>query len=1209
MDLPEGSPPRPGHRPAPRNPDPGRPFSCVLIGGNSLVVSCAELLLGHGHRVLGLVSPDAGIRDWARDHGLRALDFGPDLVPHLSETPFDHLFSIANLRMLPAELLGLPRGLPVNFHDGPLPRHAGLNATTWALLERETTHGVTWHVMTEGADEGDVLVRRPVTVTAEDTSHTLDVKCLEAGYASFAELVERLETGTLRRTPQDLSARTYHGRFDRPAGGGFLCWDQPAATLHAAVRAADHGPYPNSFGTVKFATADGAVLVGGLAPVPVPQPPGAPPGTVLGTEEGGVVVAVADGAVRLTGLTTPRGEPLTGAALGGYGVRPGRPLPVPGPELLAAATEAQSGTVRQEAYWVRRLAAVVPAELPGAGAPAPGGGVHEIPVPVPGDAAGAARRAGLPLDRWLLAAHLAFLVRAGVAEGSDVHWAVPRPGAGRPSVAALYAPFVPLRVPAADGTGPAAFAARAAAAADEATRRGTHPLDLWPRHPRLRERRPAAPGLPIAVEVCDDPTAPAAPADGTALLIRIPAGGTPGPCRWLVREGVLEPGVRTLLAGYATAFLAAAAGGDPADLTALPLGTEDRRRGARGDFTAPPPPAACVHQLVSRQAALRPDAPAVSCGGETLDYAELDRRSSALAGHLRARGIGPGHLVGVHLERSVRLPVALLGIMKSGAAYVPLDPVYPAERIAYMLQDTGLRLVVTESAPAARLPGGHAETLLLDRSWPEVAASAPEPGADVDGDQDAYVLYTSGSTGRPKGVRIPHRALTNLIDSVCRTPGMTEHDTLLAVTTVCFDIAGLELYAPLAAGGRVEVAPERAAADGPTLRDLIERVEPTVMQATPATWRMLLDAGWPRRPDAPVPRLLCGGEALPDDLARRLLALGAPLWNLYGPTETTIWSTVKRVRPAEPVTLGRPIARTTCHVVDRRLRPVPPGIPGELLIGGAGVARGYLNRPELTAQRFVPDTYGGPGDTVYRTGDLVRLRPDGDLEYLGRIDEQVKVNGYRIEPGEVEQALLLHPGVAEAVVTVREDRPGDRRLVAYLVTRAPGVRPGELRTRLLETLPAYMVPTAFVELDAIPLTGNGKTDRRALPRPAGAGGPRVAPADQLESSVAGLWREVLALDAVGAEDNFFEAGGTSLLLMRLMGRLNADLDAALSRVEMFMYPTVRSMARHLRARRSGRTGPGPAVPQPRAATGPSRTGLAALRRRRQQVRTADDTGR
>ncbi|MEU8825292.1 amino acid adenylation domain-containing protein [Streptomyces sp. NPDC048636] len=1171
-------------------------------------MTCGELLLSRGHRVLGLVSPDPGIRDWARQKRLRALDFGPDLLTRLAAEPFDYLFSIANLRMLPAPVLDLPRELPVNFHDGPLPRHAGLYATTWAVLEQAKVHGVSWHVMTERADEGDILARRPVTVTDADTSHTLNAKCFEAGYASFGELLDGLESGRVRRSAQDLSARSYHGRFDRPADGGFLSWDQPPARLHAAVRAADHGPYANEFGTAKVVAGDAALLVAGLEPVP--GPPAGPPGAVLRAGEGSLLVAAAGGTVRLTGLSTPTGEPLTATALAGYGLRPGHRLPVPDPALLTAAADAQQRTLRHETYWTCRLAELMPAELIGTEGAARGGGHTALPVLVPSDSADAAARAGLRRDQWLLAAHLAFLTRIGADADTDVHWRADHPHTGHPSVDALYAPFVPLRIPETEGQGMAALGARVVERTAEAERRGTHPHDLWVRQPGLRGRRHPAPGLPIAVEICDDLGVPAVPAEGTSLLIRIPRGQDPQPCQWVVRDGTWDPRTRALLTEYATTFLAEAASQAGArDLSGIPLGSDAHRDADAHENGTPAtdlPLDHCVHQLVARQARRRPDAPAVSCAGQVVSYAELDRRSSALAGYLRARGIGEGDLVGVFLERSAQLPIALLGIMKSGAAYVPLDPIYPADRIAYMLTDTALPLVVTESRLAARLPAGHDNALVLDRSWSEIESADPEPGDRVNSAQDVYVLYTSGSTGRPKGVTISHRALTNLVCDVCRTPGLTERDTLLAVTTVCFDIAGLELYAPLVAGGRVEVAPTRSAADGAELRDLLEHTRPTVMQATPATWRMLLDAGWPGRTDAPMPRVLCGGEALTTDLAGRLLSCGAQLWNLYGPTETTIWSSVKRVRPGEPVTLGRPIANTAFHVVDRRLRPVPTGVPGELLIGGAGVAQGYLHRPELTAERFLPDAYGGTDGTVYRTGDLVRRRPDGELDYLGRLDNQVKLHGYRIEPGEIEAALCGHPGVAEAVVVVREDRPGDRRLVAYLVPRPPGARPADLRTHLLADLPDYMVPSAFVELEAIPLTANGKTDRAALPRPPGISGPRAQPADQLERTIAGIWREVLLAEAVGPEDNFFEAGGNSLLLMRVMARINADLGGSLTRVEMFMYPTVRALARHVRDRLSGLPGRRPAVPGPRAAR-PSRTGLADLRGRRQRHHSADET--
>ncbi|MFI9203132.1 amino acid adenylation domain-containing protein [Streptomyces sp. NPDC053048] len=1144
----------------------GRRFSCVLVGENSLLVSCAEILLERGHRVLGVVSPDAGIRAWARDAGLPATDFGADLVAHLSAEPFDYLFSIVNLRMMPRQVLDLARELPVNFHDGPLPRHAGLHATTWAVLGREHTHGVTWHLMTERVDAGDVLVRRTVPVEPAETSETLNVKCLEAGIDSFGELVVALEHGRVRRQPQDFALRTCHGRLERPPGGGFLRWDRPAEELDAAVRAADFGPHANSFGTAKAVLGDRPVLVRRLETLPGRA--GRPPGTVLATgEDGGVEVATAGRDVRLSRLATPHGTPLDARELAERGVRPGVRLATPDAALLDAAHRAEAASLRDEAFWIRRLTGLTPGDLPYRTETRPLPALVPALVPVPDGAAGA---------EWLLTAFLAFLVRVGVAPGTDVRLRLPgRPDTGHRVVDALYADWVPLRVPALDGRTFPQLRAEVAQRLREATGRGPLAHDAWTRYPQLRGRR-ADGSLPITVQLTDGEGdgEPEPPPPGTALWIRIPQG--PGPCQWAAADG--PP------AGYAAAYLRALDRAPDADPARVPLGTDEGRRAAAAwnDTAAAFPLTTPVHRLIAERARQQPGAPAVVYDGRTVGRGELDRRSSALAGHLRALGVGPGRRAGVYLERSPDLVVALLGIMKAGAAYVPLDPRCPPGRIDRMMADAAVPLVVTSSVLADRLPRTGAGILSLDRDQAVIEAAQPEHGAHVPAGADAYVIYTSGSTGHPKGVRISHRSLTNFVCAMARDPGLDDRDRLLAVTTVSFDIAGLELYGPLATGGQVELAPAEVAADGFRLRRLLESRRPTVMQATPATWRMLLDAGWRGQPQDAAPlRMLCGGEALPPDLAGELLSRGGRLWNLYGPTETTVWSAVSEVLPGRPPLIGPPIANTRFHVRDATTgRPLPPGVPGELYIGGEGVASGYLNRPELTAERFVsvPDADG----TLYRTGDLVRQRPDdGHLEFLGRIDDQVKVRGHRIEPGEIETALRTHPSVADAVVTVREER-----LVAYVVPHGTPAAPGRLREHLGAALPGWMIPSLFVTLERIPRTASGKTDRNALPRPCPA--PSDAPdgaADGTERAIAEVWRDVLRLDRVGVEDNFFEVGGDSLLLMRVMARLRTRARLPLTRVEMFMYPTIRSLARRLDPPES------PRRPATRAA-------LGELRRRR-----------
>ncbi|HEX5635413.1 MAG TPA: amino acid adenylation domain-containing protein, partial [Gemmatimonadales bacterium] len=422
-----------------------------------------------------------------------------------------------------------------------------------------------------------------------------------------------------------------------------------------------------------------------------------------------------------------------------------------------------------------------------------------------------------------------------------------------------------------------------------------------------------------------------------------------------------------------------------------------------------------VHGLFAAQAARTPGAPALRFGDRTLTYAELDERANQLAHRLRAMGAGPESLVGVWLERSAEMVVALLGVLKAGAAYVPLDPAFPAERIEYMMSDARVAVVVTQGSLAATLPAGP-QPLRMDDDAAVLAAqprSAPE--AACSGENLAYVIYTSGSTGRPKGVQIEHRALVNFLRSMHREPGIGAHDRVVSVTTISFDIAGLELFGPLTAGGTVVLASRETATDGAALARLLEDADATLLQATPATWKLLLEAGWRGRPGM---KMLCGGEALQRDLAEKLLACGGELWNMYGPTETTVWSTLHRVADAaHAIPIGHPIANTQVYVLEPSGLPAPIGVGGELAIGGEGLARGYRDRPELTAEKFATLELPGVGRTrVYRTGDVVRRLPDGGLEYVGRRDQQVKVRGFRIELGEIETALSQVPGIRQAVV-------------------------------------------------------------------------------------------------------------------------------------------------------------------------------------------------
>ena len=583
---------------------------------------------------------------------------------------------------------------------------------------------------------------------------------------------------------------------------------------------------------------------------------------------------------------------------------------------------------------------------------------------------------------------------------------------------------------------------------------------------------------------------------------------------------------------------------------------------------------ALIHQLFEERVAACGDSVALIHDGESLTYAELNARANRLAHHLRAHGVGPDRLVGILLERGIPMVVGLLAILKAGGAYVPLDPRYPADRLAHVLEDSAPCALLTQHAVRARLPPSAAAVILVDSDAAAIATHDPSnPGSLQPGlrpEHLAYTIYTSGSTGRPKGVMIEHAAVVNFLRSMQKRPGIAATDRLLAVTTIAFDIAALEIYLPLVTGATVVLAGAPAAADADSLARMLEAHDITIMQATPATWRLLLHGGWTGRKSLKV---LCGGEALTTDLSAKLLERAGAVWNMYGPTETTIWSCARSIAVAdgahsEPI--GGPIDNTSVYILDELLQPVPAGTAGEIYIGGAGVARGYCNRAELTAERFVPDPFAPQAQArMYRTGDLGRARPDGAIDFLGRTDHQVKIRGYRIELGEIEAHLLRHAAVREAAVLARGDGQGDqweeKRLVAYLVPRNPAVPPSveSLLGHLAAVLPDYMLPTAFVGLERLPLTPNGKLDRSALPAPAAGSQLRRrydAPQGRVEEALAAIWRTLLRVERIGRDDNFFELGGYSMLALDLRSRVASQLGVEVTLSALIEAPTVALLA-------------------------------------------------
>ncbi|GHO60113.1 hypothetical protein KSB_85880 [Ktedonobacter robiniae] len=569
-----------------------------------------------------------------------------------------------------------------------------------------------------------------------------------------------------------------------------------------------------------------------------------------------------------------------------------------------------------------------------------------------------------------------------------------------------------------------------------------------------------------------------------------------------------------------------------------------------------------LHELFVEQAERIPERIALVSGEQHLTYAALEQRVERVAAHISALDMNADRLVGVYMERSLEMMIAILGVLRAGGAYIPLDPTYPRERLAFMIEDSRLAVVLAQPALQHDLPipvrhvaciqqNGEVEQFQWENDATESQMSTLQG-------QLAYVIYTSGSTGRPKGTTITHSSVVNFIQSMCQRPGITEDDSILAVTSLSFDIAVLELLLPLTIGARVHLVGWDIAADGAKLAAYLADMAVTLMQATPTTWRLLLGAGW--RGEERL-KMLCGGEVLPLELAAQLVPKGASLWNMYGPTETTIWSTTGRIAP-EPasISIGQPIANTQVYVLNAYYQPVPVGVTGELYIAGNGLARGYLHHPGLTAERFLPDPFCPDGARMYRTGDLARWLADGTLECLGRVDSQVKLRGFRIELSEIEEVLNQSPAVRANAVIVRDDDQGGKRLVAYVVLE-PGAASSriELRRYLQGRLPEYMLPTHFVLLEQLPLTPNGKIDRKALPMPASQEDEENSWAEArtpIEEALVEIWRAVLEVPRVGIHDNFFELGGHSLLATQLMARVRTVLQVTLPLRTLFDAPTV-----------------------------------------------------
>ena len=1163
-------------------------FNCFLMGETSLLIQCAELLLKRDHQILGIVSPDRAIGQWANKNGIPYIDPQDDWTAFFSQFSFDYLFSIVNSVRLPPEILALPRKLAINYHDSPLPKYAGINATSWALMNREKSYAVTWHVMSDRFDEGDILKQFSVEIAESDTAFTLNAKCYEAAIYSFSELINELSEETVKIRKQNLEERTYFSPSKTPMAGFIFSWNRCALDINAFVRALDFGSYRNPLGTPKFAIESDFIIVSKFEVLDSPSE--FSPGTVTAIEPGFIKISTASYDIALHQVLNVEGQNLSISELvAQFGLYEGYQFKDIATELAKDIETFDSEIRKHELFWVNRLTTLQPINVPYAKSTTSQLKAKcyvDVNVPLSPNVITFLEESHPEWNRgnFVLAVIVAYLARLGGVGCFDIGFRtinLPRQLNG---IENFWASYIPYRIDInLDQNFQAVFAA-VQEQVELTKRRQTYPRDIAVRYPELKKALSGSSQqlFPVVVEQVKN-LAEREKQPSKALRLVVPEDGKE--CCWSYDPEIFdESSIDRMLRQFETFVeslitnLDAIAGNIQQSISDLPLLTEKECHQLLVEWNntwAEYPQDKCIHELFEAQVERSPDAVAVVFEGKQLTYRELNARANQLAHYLRSLGVGPEVLVGICVERSLEMIIGLLGILKAGGAYVPLDPNYPSERLAFMLEDSSVPVLLSQEKLVEKFPQHSACVVCLDSDWEKIAVDSKEnPSIPVKPKNLAYVIYTSGSTGKPKGVLIQHESLVNYTTAASAEYEIDQCDRILQFSSISFDVSAEEIYTSLTSGATLILRTDSMLDSVEGFLQKCKNWEITVMALPTAYWYELT-AFLSQKTVVLPPSLrliIIGGEkALPERLKTWLQCVEQQvrLVNNYGPTEATVGATIYDLSVADTtlkeLPIGRPLGNVQTYILDGNRQPVPIGVPGELHIGGAGLARGYLNRPDLTDQRFIPNPFSNePGERLYKTGDLARYLPDGNIEFIGRIDNQVKIRGFRIELGEIETAISQHPLVKEAVVIATENNTDNKQIVAYIALPTE-VTPhiSDLRHFLKQKLPDYMIPAAFVMLDNLPLTPTGKVDRRALPSPELRPDLEltfISPRTPIEEILASIWACVLGIEQVGVHDNFFELGGHSLLATQVISRVHDTMSVELPLRSLFEAPTIAEFA-------------------------------------------------
>ncbi len=1143
-------------------------LTCAIIGSGTLPVRCAEILAAKNHTVTVVASADAPLKNYSAEAEIPHLDLSANLAEQLRRFRFDYLLSIVNERILRADILSQAQTAAINYHDAPLPRYAGTHATSWALLNGETAHGVSWHFITETIDAGAVVESEKVAVAENETAWTLNAKCYEAAALSFGRLIDALADGNLAPQKQNLQKRTFFSRHRKPSGGGVISWENSATEIARTVRALNFGAHLNYLAAAKIQLRDKFFIVTEIEISENAARGAAGTITKIGTDF--LQIAAADRELILRKLTDLAGQPVAIADLAAdFELSQGGKIASPTESECLRIENLFSASAADERFWAAKLSGLQPPEIPYMQCSAPPARqIIRRKIVLPPEVLRLLRReTNWRKDRLTLAAFAVLLGRLSGASCFDLGYTDAEIQSRSRPFDHLFAAVLPLRCEPAGLKSFRDFYAETARHIEIINRRKFFALDVVGRVPTLKKHFAAYAGCPLPAVFA------------TVKKIEDVAAKNPVPLKVIAAEDDAEAifcefesarfsenSISKIIAHFVILLREIAAAPDCkiGRLPILPESERDKILFEWNDAEAKFPQTANIQQLFEAQVERTPDAAALIFGADRISYSELNRRANRIANYLRKLGARPETLTAIALERSVEMIAGILGILKSGAAYVPLDPHYPRERIELMLADSNAPFLLTNEKTLRGLKNPRAQAICLDRDRQAIEReSADNPASPAAPENLAYVIYTSGSTGKPKGVAIEHRSAIAFLHWALTVYSTAQLKGVLASTSVCFDLSIFEIFAPLSCGGAL-ILVENALG----LKDAAAKNEVTLINTVPSAITELLRT---EAIPASAKTINLAGEPLKTALVKQIYALDTVerVFDLYGPTEDTTYSTFT-LRGEGAATIGRPIANTQAYILDEFLQPVPVGIAGELFLSGAGLARGYLNRPELTAEKFIKNPFAvDAAARMYRTGDLARHNERGEIVYLGRIDHQVKIRGFRVELGEIEARLSAHPQIRETIVLAREDNPPEKRLVAYYVPRKKqSPEHAELRRFLQQTLPDYMIPSAFVAINAMPLTPNGKIDRRELPAPAAN---RFAETrkmgeltDALETKLVNIWETILDVQPIGTRDDFFELGGHSLQAVRMFAEIEKSFNVNIPLAALFQAGTIEKLAAILR---------------------------------------------